>query len=273
MVRITSLAAAVVFAALPPASQAQTSIAGTPQQVQVLAPQLVTFAGSQANFDALVTGLTQGGPVTLTTVDASGNVQIVTFSSPGNLAPAEAARVLENARSSLIANGIAAPNAQQIAVALVGGSLPTPAGTANVNPALPGLSGTQLVQVRNEFAGAANPATLNAGTLTGPNAIAAVRNNLAQRGFSAFEVNQALQLANVILAQNGIVAPTADQLQTALSGGNLLLPSGQSVPVAGVLAGQAPATGALIATPAAPSPASNAAAAAGSSGGRAAIRR
>jgi hypothetical protein len=273
----------VLAAALSTAALAQTSIPGTPQQVQLLAPQLIAFAGSQANFEALVTGLTQGQPITLATTDASGLTQIVTFTPPATaLTPADAARVLENARSSLIARGVATPTAQQIAVSLVGGTLTTPGGTASVTGTIPGLTGTQVIQVRNEFTGSTSTTSL-----ANANSINALRTNLTQSGLSQFEANQALQIAAVILAQNGLITPTAEQLQTALVGGNLLLPSGQIVPLAGVLQGRLPAAGAIspqIPTPTAPTagtpqfgnaptPASNAAASAGSSGGAQGIRR
>lgn len=227
--------------ALSAAAHAQAPLGGTSQQVSLLAPQLVQFTGSQTNFEAIVNGLTQGIPVTITTTDAGGNLQIVTFTPQGTLTPTDAARVIENARNTLITRGVATPSAQQIAVALVGGSLTTPTGTAPVPGAIPGATGTTLVQVRNEVTAVPNNLTgINA--ITG-NSLQALRANLAQIGLSTFEVNQALQLAGVILAQNGIVAPTAEQLQLALVGGNLLLPNGAVVPVQGVLQGRLPAGG------------------------------
>jgi hypothetical protein len=215
------------------------ALTGSSQQVSLLAPQLVTFSGSQANFDAIVNGMTQGIPVTITTTDATGNVQIVTFTPTTTLAAADAARVIETARNTLITRGVATPSAQQIAVALVGGSLNTPAGTTTVAGAIPGATGTTLIQVRNEVTTV--PTALTAGGTVGAANLQALRANLAQTGLSQFEVNQSLQLASVILAQNGIVTPTIDQLQIALAGGNLLLPSGQLVPIQGVLQGRIPA--------------------------------
>jgi hypothetical protein len=235
--RLLALFASLVFCA---AAHAQ-ALTGSPQQVSLLGPQLVQFTGSQTNFEAIVNGLTQGIPVTITTTDAGGNLQIVTFTPQGTLTPTDAARVIENARNTLITRGVAAPNAQQIAVALVGGSLTTPTGTAPVTGAIPGATGTTLVQVRTEVTAVPNTLT-GINTITGNN-LQALRANLAQTGLSTFEVNQALQLAGVILAQNGIVAPTAEQLQIALVGGNLLLPNGTAVPVQGVLQGRLPASG------------------------------
>jgi hypothetical protein len=59
---------------------------------------------------------------------------------------------------------------------------------------------------------------------------------------SDFEVNQALQLAGTLLAQQGVLNPTADQLRAALFGGTLQLTNGGSVLLQGVLQGQLRAT-------------------------------
>src|SRR5687767_3763182 len=110
MLRPLSLLAALAAAA---AVHAQVPVVATPspagatsQQVFQLAPQLVQFTGSQANFDSIVSGLTQGGPVTITTTDATGAVQIVTFTPPSTLSAADAARVVESARNALITRGV-----------------------------------------------------------------------------------------------------------------------------------------------------------------------
>jgi hypothetical protein len=105
-------------------------------QVLGLAPQLVAFAGSDTNFRSLVQGLNLGTPVTLVTVTADGLTQTVTFTPAGNMSAADIARTLEAARQQLITRGIGAPTAQQIGTALVGGSLPTPAGTVQVTPVI-----------------------------------------------------------------------------------------------------------------------------------------
>ena len=47
--------------------------------VQRLAPQLVAFAGSQSNFQNLVSGLAAGTPVQLVSVLPDGSAQIVSF--------------------------------------------------------------------------------------------------------------------------------------------------------------------------------------------------
>ena len=74
MRKLLSLAAAL---SLSSAAFAQTLVNPNVQQVQLLAPQLLAFAGSDANFQSLVNGLTQGTPVTLTTLATDGTLQIV----------------------------------------------------------------------------------------------------------------------------------------------------------------------------------------------------
>ena len=126
------LAAAAIASA-----QAQTVRFQTGTQpaldVQRLAPQLVSFAGGDVNFTNLVNGLAVGVPVTLTTTVAPGVTQVVSFTPTGTMTPVQIAQVLESARQSLIARGIATPTAQQLATALVGGTLPTALGNTPVN--------------------------------------------------------------------------------------------------------------------------------------------
>jgi len=134
MKRILLLLAA---AALGTAAQAQNVFVQSGTQpaleVQRLAPQLVAFAGSEVNFQNLVNGLALGVPVTLTTTVAPGQTQVVTFTPSGTMTPVQIAQVLENARQSLIARGIATPTGQQLATALVGGALPTALGSTQVS--------------------------------------------------------------------------------------------------------------------------------------------
>src|SRR5712671_195360 len=97
------VAAITVTFALQTGAIAQTSPNTGPQQVLALAPQLSAFAGSDANFQALVNGLLQGIPATITTVTADGFVQTVTFTPASTLSVADVARLLETARQQLIA--------------------------------------------------------------------------------------------------------------------------------------------------------------------------
>jgi hypothetical protein len=245
---LRSLVAAAAFACSLAAS-AQTAV--TPQQVQLLAPHLVTFAGSAGNFAALVNGLAQGLPVTLLTPTADGQFQIVTFTPPVTASAAEIARALESARTSLIARGIAAPTSHQIAVALVGGALPTPTGLVQVPGTLTGTPNPNAVQVRTESpglagAGATVPAfggVLPSVTRQGSSITLTANNGLGQpvtfatpgTALSDAELAQSLSLAGQLLAQLGILNPTPEQLRAALIGGNVLLANGTSLALSGLL--------------------------------------
>ena len=105
--------------------------------VQRIAPQLVAFAGSQTNFQNLVTGLAQGTPVQLVTVLPDGSAQVVNFTPTGALTTEQIAQALEAARQRLIGLGIATPTAEQLATALVGGTVPTALGGSAVVGTLP----------------------------------------------------------------------------------------------------------------------------------------
>jgi hypothetical protein len=135
--QIRLAASAALIFALQTGALAQTAAQTAPntgsQQVLGLAPQLSAFAGSDANFQALVNGLLQGIPVTLTTLTADGFLQTVTFTPAGALSVADVARLLEAARQQLISRGIANPTAQQIGIVLTGGQLPAPSGATQVN--------------------------------------------------------------------------------------------------------------------------------------------
>jgi hypothetical protein len=130
---IRRAAFAALIYALHTGAIAQTAPNTGPQQVLGLAPQLSAFAGSDANFQALVNGLLQGIPVTLTTLTADGFLQTVTFTPASTLSVADVARLLEAARQQLISRGIANPTAQQIGVVLTGGQLSAPSGATQVN--------------------------------------------------------------------------------------------------------------------------------------------
>lgn len=144
---------------------AQTQIVPPSLTVQRLAPQLVAFAGSEANFQALVAGLTGGTQVQLFSVLPSGFTQNVTFTPTAALSPAQAAQVLEAARQQLIGLGIGAPTAEQLAFALMGGTVPTALGGTQVpgqlnaqaaaNPPSPAAQ----IQAQNAGAGATTTPT------------------------------------------------------------------------------------------------------------------
>lgn len=105
--------------------------------VQRIAPQLVQFAGSQTNFQSLVTGLAQGTQVQLFSVLPDGSMQITTFTPAAPLSPDQIAQALERARQRLIGLGIGAPTGEQLANALMGGTVPTALGGSTVAGVLP----------------------------------------------------------------------------------------------------------------------------------------
>jgi len=104
-----------------------TSQVSTALQVQRLAPQLVAFAGGDANFQNLVIGLATGAPVTLVN-----GAETVSFTPSGTMTPTDIAQTLEKLRQQLIGRGIGTPTAQQLATALAGGQLPTAVGVTQV---------------------------------------------------------------------------------------------------------------------------------------------
>ena len=73
-------------------------------------------------------GLASGTLVTLST-----GTQVVSFTPAGKMTTLQIAQTLESLRQSLIQRGIATPTAQQLAIALTGGALPTALGTTQVN--------------------------------------------------------------------------------------------------------------------------------------------
>ena len=237
--------------ALGSAGFAQTPVSPATQQVQLLAPQLVVFSGSIGNLDSLVTGLTTGGPITLATVGLDGSLQIVTFVPGSAVSVTDAARLLESARQSLITRGIATPNAQQLAASLMGGTIATRSGFATLTGVLTGTTTPPTpIQVRTE------PLPIlesTGGSNLSASQVQAIRNALATGTgvtlqnttfgatgvrMSDFEVTQALQLAATLLAQQGILNPTAEQLRVALFGGRLLNTNGSTVALQGILQGR-----------------------------------
>jgi hypothetical protein len=236
----------------------QGTSASSTQQVVLLAPQLVTFAGSSGNLDSLVGGLTTGAPVTLTTIGADGTLQIVTFVPGTRLSAPDAARILESARQNLISRGIATPSGDQIAAALLGGTLTTPSGTSSIAGLLTGstvpatpiqvrtgtafvpgsglssnLTNAEVLAIRNALATGTGLTLVN--TSPGGQSVALPQTNLRM---SELEITQSLQLAAALLAQQGILDPTAEQLRTALFGGSIVTASGRAVPLQGVLQGR-----------------------------------
>jgi hypothetical protein len=241
------LALVLAFTSLPLGAQTTTF-----QQLQGTSPQFSTFAGSDANLQSLVNGLGAGQAVTLVTQNADGSLQIVTFTPPSGLGSG-VSRALEQARTNLIARGIAQPTGQQIAVALMGGTLATSAGAVPIPGVLTNTIPANAVQVRNESPsafttgsvpfGAQNFQALSTGLQQGtPIRLTSTVNGVQQTvaitppsgPMSATDANQLLQVANQTLLSLGIINPTPSQIQIALLGGTLPVQGG-SVALQGVL--------------------------------------
>jgi len=146
LLALLALSTAAYPQALRTPTSPVTTTVSTALEVQRLAPQLVAFAGGQANFDNLVNGLASGSPVSLTTMLPTGGTQVATFTPTGTMTTLQIAQTLENVRQSLITRGVGAPTAQQIATALTGGPLVTPAGTTAVNGVIATTTAATSVQ-------------------------------------------------------------------------------------------------------------------------------
>jgi hypothetical protein len=163
------LVVALAVACSTAAAQTTVTTSTPAQTVEQLAPQLVAFSGSTANFQNLVAGLAAGTPVQLVTPLQNGLTQIVSFTPVAPLQATEIAQLLEASRQQLIGLGIAQPTAEQLGVTLMGGVVPTTlggspvAGTLNSpgaqNPPSPAaqLQQRQLEQRQSAASGASAP--------------------------------------------------------------------------------------------------------------------
>ena len=112
------------------AAWAQTTSPSTTVPAQKLATQYQGLAGSTANADALVAGLRDGKPVTLT----SGSTTPSTTFTPATtkLGYGEVNIALSLAQASLVKLGITNPTASQLAAALNGGTVVTATGNVTL---------------------------------------------------------------------------------------------------------------------------------------------
>lgn len=225
------------------AALAQTAVPPT-LTVQRLAPQLIAFAGSQNNFQSLVTGLAQGTPIQLVTVLPDGFTQVVTFTPAAPLPPTEIAQLLETARQQLIGLGIGNPTAEQIGITLMGGIVPT---------ALGGSQAAGLLNAQNTPSPAAQ---IQSGAAAGATAPAS----------TATAVPGVTSAVNVQLFPNTLPATTTSTVTAPRSTSDSLAPAGATSrsPLAGPTS--ATPTPATVPTPA-PGAASTPAAAAAPLGG------
>lgn len=233
--------------ALAQTTTTTTTVIGVPPSLQVmrLGPQLVTFVGGRANFDNLVNGLSLGQTVTLTTPLPNGQTQVVTFTPQGTLTPIQIAQTLETARQSLISRGVAAPTAQQVAVTLTGGALPTATGNVQVTALLPTV-----------------PTTDNTAAAGGTTTTVATPNPNGAPSPSAIVQGQS--------GAGGTTPPSPAQIIQNQRDGNI-----SNTPTAGVPAGTTPTAPSSVSAPAAsvPTAPTTAAPAAASAPATASIRR
>ena len=250
---LASLALASPFAARSQTAPDTAAQLAT-QQVLALAPQLALLAGSAANMQALAAGLVLGRSIVLNATTLDGISQTVTIAPQATLTPVAAAQVLENTRQALIVRGIGTPTPEQVGVALTGGTLTTPVGSQIVSGTLTGTVNPAAMQVTRQVAGlapfgssSANLQSLTTGLTTGrpitlagttpAGAPTTLTFGVPGGAMSAFEASQALQFAGQLLAAQGIVNPTPEQVRAALLGGVVQGPA-SVVTLRGVLEGR-----------------------------------
>ena len=88
-----------------------------------LSSQYTAWAGSKANADALVSGLTRGSSITLVTSGPNGSASLAGFTPSRPMSHGEARSALASAQQSLARLGISKPTAEQIQAALIGGDV------------------------------------------------------------------------------------------------------------------------------------------------------
>lgn len=118
------------------ATTASTSSTSTSTSSTKLTASYATWAGSSANAQSLVTGLTSGTTVTLnasSTGTGTGTTGSTSFSpSTGKMGVGEVNIALSLAKASLTQQGITNPTPAQISAALNGGIVTSATGTMNV---------------------------------------------------------------------------------------------------------------------------------------------
>ena len=110
------IAAAPVYAQLPDNDLARIS------------SQYASWAGSKANADAIVGGLSRGSSITLVTSGPNGSASLAGFTPSGAMSNQQVRSALANAQQSLSRLGISRPTAEQIQAARIGGDVSLPGG-------------------------------------------------------------------------------------------------------------------------------------------------
>lgn len=115
-VNVTAVAADSSEAALATETQQMDQLTvshGEPAVVGKISPDFATFAGSDANARALVSGLRNGTPVTLTSSSSSGTTASTTFTPPtGKMGYGNVFITLALAKQQLTSLGITQPTAE-----------------------------------------------------------------------------------------------------------------------------------------------------------------
>ena len=175
-----------------------------------------TFAGSTANSDALVKGLRQGTPITLSSTSSTGTTTSNTITAPtGKMGYGNVFITLSLAQQQLANAGITQPTNQQIQASLLGGSV-TNASGQTVN-----LSG--VAQMRSDGMGWGQIAN-TLGFKLGPvvSGIKSANANVAAMPVAAHGggVSTATGAAAAGSAQSGIVSGTGASASAGNGQGN-----------------------------------------------------
>jgi hypothetical protein len=137
----TALAAALIAAAPAWAQLPEGDLAR-------LSSQYTSWAGSKANADAIVAGLTRGSSITLVTSGPNGSASLAGFTPAGAMNYADARSALASAQQSLSRLGITRPTAEQIQAALIGGDVVVPGGATRQVAGSIGVRGVSPVASR-----------------------------------------------------------------------------------------------------------------------------
>jgi hypothetical protein len=133
---------AMAFGANPdPQEATETNTASATVAAQAtdrIGDQFATFAGSEANADALVTGLHDGTAINLTAT-AGGQTTTTTFTPTGTMSYRNAYLSLALAEAQLTKLGISQPTPAEIEAALAGGSVTTGSGSTATTTHLSGV--------------------------------------------------------------------------------------------------------------------------------------
>jgi hypothetical protein len=170
------------------------------------APQLVSLAGSPENFASLVLGLSEGTPIRLAGPGRAGFRSVTTVALPAALAPAQVVDLLSRIQNDFRILGISEPTPEQLATALGGGVLDTPAGSTAMRGAYAAARSTTFE------ADARRPSPDEQALAALPAEIRALVQDLPPRA-----ALQKVELADQNLIALGIPYPSTEQRRAALA--------------------------------------------------------